>query len=241
MSTYYLTDFSCAEAEIGFYPQCVAFEKGLTDDDTEIFYTVASYYNRDKEFYRPPIQNLNGLRLHGWAKKTDVLSQVFSKMMLLDKKALNLIEKFNLGEYEVIPATVIRRKVALQYYYLYYLSGFSDYVDISKCEFQSEDSFADCEVKELCTNNFEKTKVDKVFFSFEEYFKWQREDKNRFFKTITPTKIVLNGKCPRDRDIFRIPPFSISFWFFSERLKKAFEENKITGLTFIQPVKVVFE
>lgn len=164
MSTYYLTDFSCAEAEIGFYPQCVAFEKGLTDDDTEIFYTVASYYNRDKEFYRPPIQNLNGLRLHGWAKKTDVLSQVFSKMMLLDKKALNLIEKFNLGEYEVIPATVIRRKVALQYYYLYYLSGFRDYVDISKCEFQSEDSFADCEVKELCTNNFEKTKVDKVFF-----------------------------------------------------------------------------
>ena len=215
---YYRADYSAEEKVIGVYPQCHKFVTKLTES-REKKMDELYFLERDEDGKLPEETHRFDLyRLSG--KKTNILSQINFFQPLMDQKALDLFLKFNLGEYQVIPSNILYRKNFVEYYFLFYFSRVTKFINFPKSEFK---------IIIPGVKNEDYPTVN----SLDEFNEIQHRIKKKYtIAWLEPKKIVFTNKFPINLDLFRIPAIDYGMFFVSEDLKNAIEAESLTGLEF---------
>lgn len=234
MKEYFKVAYNLDTQVSGTYPQCAYFVKGISPYNEEQFYDFLKYYNAPEESFPPVMPELNGYRLHGWAKFTDFLSHVTSEMLLADQKALSLLKEFNIGNYRIIPTNIYSRKKYHPYFFIYIVCNFFKYLKIEECEFKIEKFGYPYFIDDKPVDVAPKLK------SWEEYKEWKDGIRSHDWDFPRPAKIVLSNGCPKDLDVIRLP-FFLREHFFSKELKDAIERENISGLRFEELPKIIIE
>ena len=231
MTKYYTVSNSADEKIIGAaYPQCHSFVKGITEEDEERFYNFDEYFNK-KECLPPFELKLDGYKFYYRCKLTNFISHVSSKLLLMDKTALDLMLQFNLGQHIVIPATVYKSNNPLELFFLYIANPIMQYIDFPKCIFEVN-------VVNNCTK--ERYTGFKDYQSLRDFKKMMWNSNENYFST-QPIQLILSSDFPTQLDVFRIPYFNAYYYFMSDRLKNAIEEAELTGLNFSEEIKIAIE
>lgn len=230
MKKYFLCNNACSEKETGAtFPQCCDFVKGLSEKKTEDFYRVDKYCYRGKKLplrYR----RLDGLKLSGRAKKTDVLSTFLVSLPLVDEKVVNILKNFNLAEHRLLPAKVTRGDKTYDYAAVC-MRDMMRFVNFPLCEFYK---------RELSEAGRDRSTWRKwePFQSYEEYR--AACNKEYWDYDYVVTKIVMNKDFPAEVDLFTLCSF-YNYALISEELRKALEEAKVTGIQYYDDRDVVIE
>ena len=155
--------------------------------------------------------------LHKSSKLTDVLSNAATggSGFIVSKKLKELLESFTLMNHKYYDAKIITKKDEVNYYWLHLCEpNLTKQLDYDKTEFY--------ETK----YEFRETKIK--IESYEHYKYLKSLDKDAKFG-VDMENIFVNGDFNEQLDLFTFLPFSNKI-FISEKLKKAMQENKITGL-----------
>lgn len=220
MKKYILCQNSTNPKIIGWgYPQCAYFEKDISEYKKKIIYRVDNYFRKGNIEKIQKIKHLNGIRLSGDSKRTDILSCTMVSMPLLNNPARIVFENFNLGVHYFLPATITKRNKNFEYYFLYFNHKFVDYVDFPNSEFKLKKFLSE----ECCG-------IINNLHSLSEYY--IRRD-NEFMERsilIYPKKIILKEEFPEDIDMFGIQDIATYDFYLSEALCEKIRESGITGI-----------
>lgn len=172
--------------------------------------------------------DLSGHKLSRKAKITDFVSEVsVSILPLMNKKALDLLEKFNLGNYRVYPCQLYVKDEPIEHYFIYQIFDAEKYIDVTNSIFSVYYYF-----KEPHWNYV------SGFTSMEHYRDYCNQLSGSY--EIAPKKLVFNAECDKTLDLIRLSDFSLFFGIISERLYNAIQEAGLTGWEFT-PIEVEFE
>lgn len=219
MKKYYLCRESTDPKIIGWgYPQCAYFEKDISEYKKKIIYRVNNYFRKGEFEKIIKVKHLNGIKLSGDAKRTDILSCTMVYMPLLNNAAREVFEKFNLGVHYFLPITITKRNREFEYYFLYFNLNFVEYVDFSHSDF---------ELKRFLRDGIYGT-INNLN-SFSEYLQLKKEliEQDIF---IDPKTIILNDDFPEDIDMFGIRDIALYDFYLSEALCEKIRESGIKGL-----------
>ena len=229
---YYIITNTCNTKVIGpDFPQAWQFtkeyKKKMNNPDAVYAFGKCILKNIFPDFE----PDLSGHKLSRKAKITDFASQIsVTRLPLMNKKALDLLETFNLGNYRVYPCQLYVRDEPIEHYFLYQIFDAEKYVNVTKSIFSVYYYF-----KEPHWNYV------SGFTSMEHYrnYRFQLHSECRNTE-IAPKKLVFNAGCDKSLDLIRLPDFSVYFGIISERLYNAIQEVGLTGLEFT-PIEVEFE
>jgi hypothetical protein len=169
--------------------------------------------------------NLKFLLLEEQAKLTDLLSSVMLILtgLLINNKVKDLLSNFNIPNHKFYPAFV---KDIKDNVYAYYWIQTSDERDVdfllnySESEFYIRKDTIGIEKEPVKINSIEDLK----------YY----QSKLEIHQGIRTSKAVLNKSfLSLNLDLFKVGRFS-TYWIVTERLKNAFEKEKITGVSFTE-------
>ncbi len=192
-----------------------------------------NYWNDGRE---GSVQNLKSLRippdkeiefgtlvLNTEAKFTDLLSTslISSSGLLLSTKAIQLIEKLNLGSYQLYPVTVQKRKRIEQYYWLHHANDFSIHIDYYSSVFVTERMTDKIQSPIQLTSFSHLTEELDILIN-----KW-KTGKIRF-TTIKPKSVELNSSAP-PVDLFCFGRLGTE-QYISENLKNVIKSHALTGI-----------
>lgn len=156
----------------------------------------------------------------GKAKMTDLLSMgILAGEFLISPKLKEILSSFNLPEHKFFLTRVEHKKKFYDYYWMYFLSDLTDFVDYGKSSFFLYLNY---------THNIGKVEIlSKVDFDVKK--KKVKMDNPEKTITIWSEHIALSNQQAIDLDFFEIGIFDGNI-YISERLYKAIIENKITGV-----------
>lgn len=215
---YYLCDYSVEVDEIGWFPQCHQFVDGISESQRQKFYRVDKAASQTKTKLAKDIRHLNGLKIFGWAKRTDILSCIVPAIPCLDEKTMNVFKNFDLGNHYFIPTKFDRRGKIFNYWFLYVANPVLQFLNYPECKF----------LERGLLSGPAPFPVEPIgsYAEFLEYLKHLRQCS----RVIEPLKIVMNSDFPDSLDMFTIYDLFLSQFFLSERLCDALKANRISGL-----------
>lgn len=227
---YYIIKASCESRVIGsIYPQCNKFINGYDEDMVGGLYWLDDQVEEKKDVLITPSIDCYILSLR--SKVTNVLSTVCLNPFF-DKKTIDIISQYNIGNHQIFLSKVLRNKIYYDYYYLYLKENVLNHIDLQKSVFIKKDAWNKYEtytdipsIKEL--DNLR----DKLYHNPSE---------TRFF--LDSYKIFFKKSFSNYLDIFDMPDIDlISRTYISQRLKDHLERENITGLTFTEATNLYFE
>ncbi len=219
--------YSVNSSLIGVFPQCQKLIKGLSNEREDFIYDVlCGRKDVKKDCHELQEEGLDVYRLAYRAKLTDFLSHVISDYPLVSSRALSLLNQFDLSAFALVPSKLSNRDNSLDYFFLIPVLHPIEYFDWSKCVFEVIDSNE--EITGLC--------------SFDEYMKVKEDLWNRVdWCVMKPKELFLSKEFPKGLDMIYFEEFGYSHLFFSKRLKNAIIESGLTGLDFVEDVKIILE
>ncbi len=230
MKEYYLLKSSSDINEIGTYPQCQDFVKGTSKEDIELLYIAERAMKRNNLDDISKIHELSGLKIHGRAKVTDFICSNVPNVTIVNRRMIDILSKYSIGECILIPIKLKRRGVVWDYYCFYCRNDMNEYVDFSKSVFRM-DSFM----------NLDGSEELPPFSNLQE-IKDLREKALLDLKIINPQKILLKKDFPKGLDIFTLPNITrTAELFISSSLADRLVEEKITGIEIDRDIIAIAE
>ncbi|MBO4332553.1 MAG: hypothetical protein J5875_05245 [Paludibacteraceae bacterium] len=156
---------------------------------------------------------------------TDLLSKIagFNTDLLISEKLKNMISDCDIMQHQYFDA-IVNTKKGPQTYFLLHLCqpNLVNYIDYKNTIFyETEWGFYKCPIS-----------ID----SYEHYLNLKSKDKKTSFG-VEIEKLAMTENFDRSIDMFYILPFDSSI-YISERMKKIIEENKITGIKFVDEITI---
>ena len=130
---YFIVEDSLDEKVVGKdFPQAYKFIKGYNPDAPNMLFSIYKY----RESFPDYIPDLDGIMLSGSAKLTNIVSNGFSPFFfIIDERVKQLLEQYKLCPHRFYPLGLYKRKVKYNYFLLYIVSNYIDYVDCAKTSF----------------------------------------------------------------------------------------------------------
>lgn len=180
----------------------------------------------DKSLYEPyPFEEIDSiyLDLEKRCKKTDVLNvgDLNIEGFPISNKFVDILKKFNLLDIQFVKIT---NKTLSDYSVMFFNSDITDKIDYQKCNFILIDDFFE-EIEILDENLPQNQNELKVISKKNAGSDRKIRPKNGYY--------FIDGFNIFEYDVFRIGYFDKTF-YVSERVKNALEEQKITGVHFIE-------
>ncbi|WP_195652690.1 imm11 family protein [Bacteroides cellulosilyticus] len=225
---YFIVEDSLDEKVVGKdFPQAYKFIKGYNPDAPNMLFSIYKYRKSFPDY----IPDLDGIMLSGSAKLTNIVSNGFSPFFfIIDERVKQLLEQYKLCPHRFYPLGLYKRKVKYNYFLLYIVSNYIDYVDCAKTSF-------------IEYNIASGKKFGDVFIkSKDELFQKRDEIKKEkgYTQTIWGNRIVMNDQFDSELDFFTITRID-GRQYISERLKNAIEANGLTGWVFTPATNLVVE
>lgn len=227
---YYIIEATYEGKVIGpMYPQCQKFIKEYDPDVEGGIYWLYDQVKGKKDILIKPLIDCYILSLR--SKVTNALSTVCLEPFL-DKKTIDIISQYNIGNHQIFQSKVLRNKIYYDYYYLYLKENVLKHIDLQKTIFIEEDSSHNR--YETYTGISSLKELDDLRYKL-----WKSPEGIRL---LVPYKISLKKSFNKNLDIFDIPIIDkTSYAYISQRLKEHLEKENITGLTFTEAQNLYFE
>lgn len=207
------------------YPQIQEMSPGYNYKAENSVHALSKYHSSFPE-HTP---NLDYFIIHNKAKPTDLLSvAVIYGGFLISTKLKKLLEKFNLPIHKFYNARVLYKNEYYEYYWMHVICNLTDIVDYSASSF-------------FVYHNYSHNLGYIDLLSYEDLTKKKVKIKaDNPGKTITiwAEKIVLANSFNEKLDLFQVGSFD-SDTYISEELKKAIENEKITGVHIEKTNKII--
>ena len=216
MPNYYYLEPACNTPETGSeFPQVQKMAPGYDYKGPKSVYALTKAVEVFPDF----IPDLDYFVVHGKAKLTDLLSvSTVDGGFLISPRFKILLEKFNVVNHRFYSGRLLYKKEFHNFYWLHIISNFTSFVDYPKSTFFVYQNY---------THNLGYVPIES-----EDDFKIKKAKlkKDNPDKTITiwAEKIRLNNNFNKSIDLFTIGTFD-RHYYVSDRLKKAIENEKITG------------
>lgn len=156
-------------------------------------------------------------RLELRAKFTDILSDasISASGLLINEKAKNIFEKFNLIDHKYFPVTI--QGTDDNYYWMQIVSPIQNmkWIDFPNSEFYVTDA------------GFREDNIS--LNSFDDYL--NKKKKQGVIWGVGIDKILFNKNFNQNLDLYTLPKLDINI-YISNNLKKALEDAEITGIEF---------
>ncbi|MBB3187867.1 imm11 family protein [Microbacter margulisiae] len=206
------------------FPQVFKFTKEYDPNGEKAIFELYKYRFEFPNF----VPNLSGLKLAGYAKLTDFISNSFNTIIVSLKTKL-LLEDFNLCPHRFYPCSLHGKKGReYDYYWLHIISDYSDYVDYKKSTFVEYDLF--------------NKKGSVLVESKEDLLKKREELKikdTENFWTIWGDKIVMQSNFEKRLDLFIVSLIDGNI-YVSSRLYSEIIKNNLTGCNLIPANNIEF-
>lgn len=218
---YFIQEPSLEPAIIGDdYPQAYKFIKGYDPEAEKALFSTYKYRTSFPDF----IPNLDGIRLSGSAKLTDFVSNGFrSNFFIISEKAKSVFEQHQLCMHQFYPLGLYKRNKKYDYFLLWFISDYSDFVDYKKTTF-------------IKYNIFSEKRGDVIsVISKEDLLEKRRiikAEMDDMSQTIWGDRIVMSPSFDKELDFFEITLLD-GGTYISERLKNNIEYKNLTGWDFI--------
>lgn len=219
MKKYYIADDSMDLSLIGSdYPQAYNFIKEYDEDAPHALFDLYNYY----EFLPDFTPNLDGIKLAGYARKTDFVSGGFGyNLQIISPAAKALLEKYNLCSHLFHEMSLYIRKKKNDYFMLHFIPDYMDYVDYEKSSFI-----------EFYNWLSERGPVVPIMSKEDLFRKREIMKEKNSANTIRSNIIVMNNEFGKlDIDLFSILSLGANL-YVSERLMNAIIESGLTGWEF---------
>lgn len=228
---YYIIEATYDSKVIGsIYPQCQKLIKGYDEDMVGGLYWLCDKIRKKQDVLITPSIDCYTLSLR--SKVTNALSTVCFEPFL-DKKTIDIISQYNIGNHQIFQSKVLRNKIYYDYYYLYLKENVLDHIDLQKSVFIKEDIFH---------SRYETYTGICTFKELEDIRKVLRNSPDGRHYFLEPYKIFFKKSFKQNLDIFNIPIIDeTSYAYISQRLKDHLERENITGLTFTEATNLYFE
>lgn len=131
---YFIMEESSNEKIVGSnFPQVYKFIKGYDEEASNALFSLYKYRDTFPDY----VPNLDGVKLAGYAKLTDFISNGFSgDLKIVSTKAKIILEKHNLCPSRFYPLGLYKRKMKYDYFLFKFISDYSDFVDYEKTSFK---------------------------------------------------------------------------------------------------------
>ena len=227
---YYIIDTTYDSKVIGpIYPQCQKLIKGYDEDMEGGLYWLCDKIRKKQDVLITPSIDCYTLSLR--SKVTNALSTVCFEPFL-DKKTIDIISQYNIGNHQIFQSKVLRNKIYYDYYYLYLKENVLNHIDLQKSVFIKEDAWNKYETYTNISSIKEFNNLRDILL--------HNPNGTRFF--LDSYKIFLKKSFSNYLDIFDMPDIDlISRTYISQRLKEHLERENITGLTFTEATNLYFE
>lgn len=227
---YYIIEATYDSKVIGLiYPQCQKLIKGYDEDMEGGLYWLCDKIRKKQDVLITPSIDCYTLSLR--SKVTNALSTVCFEP-LLDKKTIDIISQYNIGNHQIFQSKVLRNKIYYDYYYLYLKENVLNHIDLKKTIFIEEDSSHNR--YELFTGISSLEELDDIRDNL-----W---DTPGGIRLLRPFKVFFKKTFNKNWDIFNIPIIDqTSYAYISQRLKDHLERENITGLIFTEAPNIYFE
>jgi hypothetical protein len=160
------------------------------------------------------------------SRLTDFIKGSFLEQygLIVSEKAKTLLTKFNLGNHNYFPITILHKGIVHDnYFFLKCLTNSNEYVDCNLSDFYTQEGFFDkqskkqikFETKEEFTDFIQKTPSHKLY--------------------LFTDNIILNDRFP-NFDLFKINDYGFNEMLVSKELANSL--NKLTGITLTKTTKV---
>jgi len=199
----------------GNYPQVEGLTKGYDFDARSSILNITEL-ETDKS-YSPAIKDF---LLSKSSKLTDFLS-FNSDFFLISEKTARLVRKFKLPPNKQFNCTVKQGDKKYSYVVLFFFRDKYDYTDYKKSRFT--------------LRYFQKEENSAAIFNSKEIFE---KELKQAYQRFTDIIYCEPGSIPAF-DIFKVNKYQQDY-FISDRLKKEFIENNITGIDYLENVDTVF-
>ena len=227
---YYIVKATCESKVIGsMYPQCQKLIKGYDEDMVGGIYWLCDKIRKKQDVLITPSIDCYTLSLR--SKVTNALSTVCFEPFL-EKKTINIISQYNIGNHQIFQSKVLRNKIYYDYYYLYLKENVLNHINLKKSVFIKKDAWDYYETYTDIPSIQELDNLrDKLIHN---------SNGTRFF--LDSYKVFFNKSFNYYLDIFDMPDIDlISRTYISQRLKDRLEKENITGLTFTEAQNLYFE
>lgn len=225
---YFIARDSLNEKIVGKdFPQAYKFIKEYNPYSLNALFSLYKY----RESFPDYMPELDGIMLSGSAKLTDFVSNGFSgDLFILSDRVKQIIEQYKLCSHRFYPLGLYKRKVKYNYYLLYIVSNYIDSVDCAKTSFVEYNIVSGKVFGDVCIK------------SKEELFQKRGEIKKEkgISQTILGNRIVMNDLFDKTTDLFIVSRIDANL-YVSERLKKAIEDNGLTGWEFSPATNLIVE
>lgn len=136
---YYIIDVTYDSKVIGsIYPQCQKLIKGYDEDMVGGLYWLCDKIRKKQDVLITPSIDCYTLSLR--SKTTNALSTVCFEPFL-DKKTIDIISQYNIGNHQIFQSKVLRNKIYYDYYYLYLKENVLNHIDLKKSVFIKQDAW----------------------------------------------------------------------------------------------------
>ncbi len=227
---YYIVKASCESKVIGpIYPQCNKFINGYDRKAEGAIYWLDDQVEEKKDVLITPSIDCYTLSLR--SKVTNALSTVCLNPFF-DKKTIDIISQYNIGNHQIFQSKVLRNKIYYDYYYLYLKENVLNHIDLKKSVFIKQDAWDNYETY---TDIFSIKELDNLRDKL-----YHNPSGTRFF--LDSYKIFFKKSFNNYLDMFDMPDIDlISRTYISQRLKEHLVRENITGLTFTEATNLYFE
>lgn len=223
---YYVVKDSLDEKIVGKdFPQAYKFIKGYNPDAPNALFSLYTF----RESFPNYIPELDGIMLAGSAKLTDFVSNSFSSdLFIISEGVKEVLEKFHLCPHQFYPLGLYKRKVKYDYYLLYIVSNYIDYVDFPKTTFIEYNLVSGKMFGDISVNS-----KDELFRKREEI-----EEREGISQTVWGNRIEMNDLFDKELDFFSITTIDGEL-YISERLKNVIEAEGLAGWDFTPATNLV--
>lgn len=227
MKYYKLVKYADAKL-VGDYPQCQKLVKGFSRKEVDHIYDVMSRRVIHNSSVYPNLfcENIPIFKLAGRAKLTDFLSQMIWFDPMWSSKALNILKKFTVSGFYILPSSVMKKDQV----YLYYLVKpttdlYSKYIEWDRCSFGIKD-------EDVTIDNIRSgSEYDEI--SKRLYFEERRK--------LIPKRVWLRSGFPKDQALLFLEDIDRIEYFFSESLVESLQIENLTGGLFEEYCEILVE
>lgn len=228
MKKYYIADDSLDLSLIGSnYPQAYSFIKGYDENAPHAICDLYNYVDHFPNF----TPNLDGIKLAGYAQKTDFISGGYGDcLQIISPAAKVVLEKYKLCSHRFYEMSLYIRRKMNDYFMLHYIPDYVDYVDYRKSSFI-----------ELHNWFSERGSIIPIVSKEDLLRKKKIMKQKNSADTIWGNTIVMNDEFSNmDLDFFSLFHFDSNL-YVSERLMNAIIENGLTGWEFKPATNLMIE
>ena len=240
---YYYSKFDINKLTTGYlFPQCQDYTPGNSCDIIERLYWAERERNASK--YPEADVIVDGLKLHGHAKFSDVLScaMIDDPQLLVSEKFLEIITKYNLPKHNIHKVYVYGRKGEKREYNIFYRTEINEivqFVDLENSVFKTTQGLPTLYKDPVLSEIFKCN-------SFSEFMKRRERppkglEASDFFH-VDCIELYLRNLSESGYDMINLEDLtseSMYGYLYSEPLVNELLENNITGLKFFPASKFI--